>query len=109
MQMPIITEMISRGTGRGDGVVSVKGSIAVMEHHDPRQLEEASLFRLTLSDDSPSLSKVKAGTWKYELILRPWRNAAYCSLSLFSYRTQVYQPRDGSSHHGLGPLPSVTS
>lgn len=49
MQMPIITEMISRGTGRGDGVVSVKGSIAVMEHHDPRQLEEASLFQLTLS------------------------------------------------------------
>ena len=47
----------------------------------------------------------RAGTWRQELIQRPWRNAAYLSvspglLSLLSYRTQDYQPRDGTTHHG---------
>lgn len=43
MQMPIITDVILWGAGREDGVVSVKGSMAGMEHHDPRQLEEAKV------------------------------------------------------------------
>jgi hypothetical protein len=40
---------------------------------------------------------------------RPWRGAAYWLaspdlLSLLSYRTQDYQARDGTTHHGLaGP------
>jgi hypothetical protein len=39
---------------------------------------------------------------------RPWRGAAYCLtlygfLSLFSYRTQDYQPRNGTTHSGLSP------
>ena len=38
---------------------------------------------------------------------RPWRSAAYCLaphglLSLLSYRTQDHQPRDGTTHSGLG-------
>ena len=40
-----------------------------------------------------------------ELMQRPWRNAAYWIaspglLSLLSYRTQGYQPRDGTTHNG---------
>jgi hypothetical protein len=39
---------------------------------------------------------------------RQWRSAAYWFappglLSLLSYRTQDYQPRDGTTHNGLGP------
>jgi len=31
------------------------------------------------------------------------------SLSLLSYRTQDHQPRDGTTHHGLGPPTLTTS
>jgi hypothetical protein len=39
---------------------------------------------------------------------RPWRDVTYWLaspglLSLLSYRTQDYQPRDGTTHNGLGP------
>jgi hypothetical protein len=42
---------------------------------------------------------------KQELMQRPWRDATYwlaspSLLSLLSYRTQDYQPRDGSTHNG---------
>ena len=30
-------------------------------------------------------------------------------LNLLSYRTQDYQPRDGTTHNGLGPPPSITN
>jgi len=40
---------------------------------------------------------------------RSWRDAAYWLaspglLSLLSYRTQAYQPRDNTTHNGLSPL-----
>jgi hypothetical protein len=39
---------------------------------------------------------------------RPWRDVTYWLaspglLSLLSYRTQDYQPRDGTTHNRLGP------
>jgi hypothetical protein len=45
---------------------------------------------------------------KQELMQRPWRDVPYWLaspglLSLLSYRTQDYQPRDGTTHNGLGP------
>jgi hypothetical protein len=44
-----------------------------------------------------------------ELMQRPWRDVLYWLaspglLSLLSYRTQNYQPRDGITHKG--PLPT---
>jgi hypothetical protein len=44
-----------------------------------------------------------------ELIERPWRDVPYWLaspglLSLLSYRTQDYQPRDGPTHKGSFPL-----
>jgi hypothetical protein len=52
----------------------------------------------------------RAGTWRQELMQRPWRGAAYWLaspglLSLLFYRTHDYQPRDGTTHNGLGSLP----
>jgi hypothetical protein len=46
---------------------------------------------------------------KQELMQRPWRDAHYWLaspglLSLLSYRTQDYQPRDGPTHKGTSPL-----
>jgi hypothetical protein len=45
---------------------------------------------------------------------RPWRVLLTGLLpmachSLLSYRTQDHQPRDGSTHSGLGPPPSITN
>ena len=47
---------------------------------------------------------------KQELMQRPRRDVTYWLassglLSLLFYRTQVYQPRDGTTHSGLGPPP----
>ena len=44
---------------------------------------------------------------------RLWKEAAFWLvphglLSLLSYRTQDRQPRDGTTHSGLGPSPSIT-
>jgi hypothetical protein len=43
-----------------------------------------------------------------ELMQRPWRDVSYWLaspglLSLLSYRTQVYQPRNGTTHNGSSP------
>jgi len=54
------------------------------------------------------------GSWRQELMQRPRRDAAYWLaspglLSLLSYRTQDHQPRDGTTHNGLGPPPLITN
>jgi hypothetical protein len=46
---------------------------------------------------------------KQELMQKPWRDVPYWLafpglLSLLSYRTQDYQPRDGTTHKGPFPL-----
>jgi hypothetical protein len=46
---------------------------------------------------------------KQELMQRPWRDVSYWLtfpglLSLLSYRTQDYQPRDGATHKGFSSL-----
>jgi hypothetical protein len=47
----------------------------------------------------------KSGTWRQELMQRPWKGAAYWLaphglLSLLSYRT--HQQRNGATNNGLG-------
>jgi hypothetical protein len=56
----------------------------------------------------------RAGNWRQELMQRPWRGAGYWLalhglFSLLSYRTQDYQPRDDTTHSGLGPLTLITN
>ena len=72
-----------------------------------------STLRL-ITKESQDRNSHRAGTWRQELMQRPWRNAASRLaspglLSLLSYRTQDYQPRDGTTHNGLGPPHLITS
>jgi len=51
---------------------------------------------------------------KQELMQRPWRDVSYRFaspglLNLLSYRTQDHQPRDGTTHNGLGPPTLITN
>ena len=64
-----------------------------------------SLFIIEGSQDRNSN---RAGTWRQELMQRPWSSAAHWLaphglIRLLSYRTQDHQIRDGTTHHGLGP------
>ena len=103
----------------GTYVVSVKVSIAVMKHRGQKQLGRKQLT-WDAYPDSQSIEGHQgrnskwAGTWRQELMQEPWRDAAYCLvphdlLSLLSYRTQNQQPRDGTTHHGLGLSPLITN
>jgi hypothetical protein len=61
---------------------------------------------LFITKGSQDRSSHRAGTWRQELMQRPWRGANYYWLAspgllrLLSYRTQVYQPRYGTTHNG---------
>jgi hypothetical protein len=92
--------------------MSVLGFLFLHKHHD----QEASwggkgLFSLHFHDSvhhqrksGLELKQVR----KQELMQRPWRDVTYWLaspglISLFSYRTQDYQPRDGTTHKGPSP------
>jgi hypothetical protein len=69
---------------------------------------------LFITKGSQDRNSHRAGTWRQELMQRPWRGAAYWLasldlLSLPSYRTQYYHPRDGIIHNGLGPPALITN
>jgi hypothetical protein len=75
-----------------------------------KQAEEKRV-NLAYTSMSPFTTKVRAGTWKQELMQRPERGAAYWRtprglLSLLSYRPQDHQSRDSNTHNELG-LPSL--
>jgi hypothetical protein len=64
---------------------------------------------LFITKGSQDRNPHRAGTWRQELMQRPWRDVPYWLaspglLSLLSYRTQDYQPRDGTAHNGPFPL-----
>jgi hypothetical protein len=73
-----------------------------------RQVGEERVYSATLStllliakDAGLELKQVR----RQELMQRPWRDVTYWLaspdlLSLLSYRTQDYQPRDGTTHKG---------
>jgi hypothetical protein len=58
-------------------------------------------------------NSIRPGTWRQELMRRPWRCAAYWLaphglLSLLSFRCQDHQPRNGTTHNGPVPPTSIT-
>jgi hypothetical protein len=60
---------------------------------------------LFITKGSQGRNSHRAGTWRQELMQRPWRDVLYWLaspglLSLLSYRTQDHQPRDGTTHNG---------
>jgi hypothetical protein len=69
-----------------------------MKHHSQKQLEEEKV-RITVHQQKQSGQELKqAGTWRQELMLSPWRGAAYWLAlhGLLSFLS--HQP------HNLGPL-----
>ena len=67
-----------------------------------------------ITKGSQDRNSSRTGIWKQELMQTPWRGAANWLaspdlLSLLSYRTQDHQPRDGTTHYGLGPLLLITN
>jgi len=69
---------------------------------------------LFITKGSQDWNSHRAGTWRQELMQRPWWGAAYWIaspdlLNLLSYRTQNYQPRDGTTHNAPPPEPLITN
>jgi hypothetical protein len=66
---------------------------------------------LFVSEGNQNRNSHRARTWSQELMLKPWRSTAYriASSGLLSYKTQDYQPRDGTTYNRplneLGPPP----
>lgn len=65
---------------------------------------------LFITEGGQNRSSSRAGSWRQELMQRPWQGAAYWFVplglfSLFSYRTQDHQPRCGPTHNRLGLPP----
>ena len=68
----------------------------------------AYTFRIAVDHQRKSGLELKQ-VRKQALMQRPWRDVSYWLaspdlLSLLSYRTQDYQPRDGTTHKGTSPL-----
>ena len=73
-----------------------------------------SLVCIFIIEGSQDRNSSKAGTWSQGLMQEPQVGTTYWLvpqdlLSLPSYRTQDHQPRGGTTHNGLGPLPPSTN
>jgi hypothetical protein len=84
----MVTASLARLEGGNKGLFSFHFHIDV--HHQRKSGQELKQVR------------------KQELMQRPWRDAANwlaCLglLTFLSYRTQEYQPRDGTTNHWAGP------
>jgi hypothetical protein len=70
------------GDKRGCGFL-VNVTLAVLKHHDQKQLEEKGVYSTYISTSlfiikrSQDRNTNKAGTWSQQLMQRSWRDAAY--------------------------------
>ena len=77
--------------------------IAMTKHHDQKQLQEKSVY-LNLHPLVPhpgkSEQELKSGTWRQELMLRPWRSTAYWLVlaSCSAHILWLPRPRDWVLH-----------
>jgi hypothetical protein len=86
--------------------VLVRVSIPAQTSGPRSKLKRKGLIQLTPPHccSSPKEVRTRLGTWRQELMQRPWRDVTYCLaspglLSLLSYKTQDYQTRDGTTHN----------
>jgi hypothetical protein len=66
----------------------------------------------SIIDRSQGRNSSTAGSWKQELIRRPWKNAAswlapHCLLSLLSYIIHAHPPKDVITLYGMDPPISI--
>ena len=63
----------------GCSCVLVKVTIALMKHHEQKQVVEEMVYWAyrSISGGCQGRNSNKAGTWRQELMQRPWRGAAY--------------------------------
>ena len=67
----------------------------------------STLHFITKGSEDRNINRV--GTWRQQLMQRPWRVLFIGLLSLLSYRTQDYQARQGTTPNWLGPPLLITS
>jgi hypothetical protein len=95
------------------GKVSLLGSLLLGWNHITKSKlrREGSIWlMISVIEGSQNRNSDRAGTWRQELMQRPWRGSPYWLAphgfrSLLSYRTQDHQPRDGITHGGLSSPP----
>jgi hypothetical protein len=85
-------------------------SIPAQNIRTKRQVGEERVYSaytstlLFITKEGQDRNSHRAGTWRQELMQKPWREAAYwiaspALLSLLAYRAQDYQPRDGTTYN----------
>jgi hypothetical protein len=86
-----------------------------MKHHEQKQVEGETYTSTLLitTEGSQDRNSNMTRTWRQGLMQRPLRDATYrlapmALFSLLSYGTQEHQPRDNTSHNGLGTPTLVT-
>ena len=84
--------------------VFVRVSIAMMKKPD-QKLGRKGFIWLILSYCCSSLNEVRTGSCGQELMQSHGGVMLTGLLCLLSHRTQDHQPRDGTTHSGLGPPP----
>ena len=87
----------------------------MIQDHDQKQLREESIYLvLQLPGHNPSPREVRAGTEGriQETWIADTMEKAACwlaSLSYLSYITQIYMPRNGTTHSRLGLSTSISN
>jgi hypothetical protein len=82
------------------GCVLITVSIASTKHHDQKSVGKERVYLAytsrsqSITGGSQDRNSSRAGTWRQELMQRPWRSAAYwLAQPAFFCRTQNCQPR----------------
>jgi hypothetical protein len=79
-------------------------NITTKKHDGEERVDSAYTSTLLfIAEGSQDWNSHRAGTWRQEVMQRPWRDVTYWLappglLRWLSQRTQDYQPRDGTTH-----------
>ena len=84
----------------------VRTTIAVMNNHDQRQLEEERVYMAYILDYSHREGSQPGGNLEAEADSEPMAECCLLACVLF-YRTQDYQPREVPDYRVFGPPPLI--